>query len=40
MGNSKKIPKQVLALAHAIEEGESTDMVNRDEVFKLLEGQA
>jgi hypothetical protein len=28
-----------LALARAIEEGESTDIVNRDEVFKLLEGQ-
>jgi hypothetical protein len=28
-----------LALARAIEEGESTDIVSRDEVFKLLEGQ-
>lgn len=28
-----------VALARAIEEGESTDIVNRDEVFKLLQGQ-
>ncbi|MCS6806511.1 MAG: hypothetical protein RMM98_15820 [Acidobacteriota bacterium] len=28
-----------VALARAIEEGESTGIVSRDEVFKLLEGQ-
>ncbi|MEM4284367.1 MAG: hypothetical protein QXS96_07770 [Candidatus Caldarchaeum sp.] len=28
-----------VALARAIEEGESTDSVTRDEVFKRLEGQ-
>lgn len=29
-----------IALARAIQAGESTETVSRDEVFKLLEGQA
>lgn len=29
-----------VALAHAIEEGEETELVQREEVFKLLEGKA
>jgi len=29
-----------VALAHAIEEGEETELVKREEVFKLLEGKA
>jgi hypothetical protein len=29
-----------VALARAIEEGESTELIAREEVFKLLEGEA
>jgi hypothetical protein len=29
-----------VALVHAIEEGESTELVQREEIFKLLEGKA
>lgn len=29
-----------VALAHAIEEGEGTELVKREEVFRLLEGKA
>ncbi|OGV99764.1 MAG: hypothetical protein A2Z59_00655 [Nitrospinae bacterium RIFCSPLOWO2_02_39_17] len=29
-----------VALAHAIEEGEETELVKREEVFKLLKGKA
>ena len=29
-----------IALARAIEEGESTELVEREEVFKILEGEA